>query len=321
MNSLKSIALTMLLVTTGVGAAMAQPPGSAGAGISAEATFTWMGPAEVAGQGDRLQVGRQSISLRAPIRRVGAGSYAVIGQIERWRLGGGTARLAESGRVLPGGLWKSSLGLSYLKRTANGRMFGWNAGAVSAGPRFLGGDGATKPTFFVFLRSPTAGGRDAWTFALIYLPFSDLRFPIPAVSYAWGAGPNLEVDLGVPLSIKWRPRPQITVAAKWLPVLNFDARVAWQARPRLQIYGGYATTRETFVLPDRADPKDLLLEGQQRLLGGVVVRLGLGSALDFQSGYAFDRTYGEGRDRDRQSANRVDLADGVFATAGLRASF
>ena len=313
--------LILLLAIVGAGAALAQPPDRAGGGVAAEASFTWMGSAVMAGQDDRLDFSRQSFLLTAPVGRAGAASYSLTGQVQRTRLGGGPARLAESGRELPGELWNASLRVAYLKRTASGRIFGWNAGAVSAGPRFFGGDGATKPTFFAFLRTPTAGGRDAWTLALIYLPFSDLRFPIPAAGYAWGARPNLEVNFGVPFSIQWLPSPGVTVAASWVPVLNVDARVTWQALAGLEFYGGYATTRETFVLPDRADPKDLLLENQQRVMGGAAVGLGRGSSLDFQSGYVFDRRYGEGRDGDRQSANRVDLGDGAFATVSLRSAF
>jgi hypothetical protein len=221
------------------------------------------------------------------------------------------AVLTDSRRPFPGQLWDVGAGLTYLRDLCDG----WSAGGVvtvgSRSDRPFNSVHELYPSAIAFLRVP-AGGNDAWQYSVSYVPASLLPFPIPGVAYEWNPTDRLQVALGVPFSLVWKPTDTLRFDLGYLPPQSVRAQLTWQATPRLGVFGGFEWVNDTYLLAGRPDRDDRFFSLEKRLPIGLRWTPGPGCALDLAGGYAFDRLYYTARNFTEQGRDRVEVAPGGF---------
>jgi hypothetical protein len=221
------------------------------------------------------------------------------------------AMLNSSGRPFPGQLWDVGAGLTYLRDLGDG----WSAGGVvtlgSRSDRPFNSLQELFPSAIAFLRVP-AGGNDAWQYSLTYAPASLIRYPIPGLAYEWNPSERLQVALGVPFSLVWKPTDTLRLDLGYLPPQSVRVQLTWQVTPRVGLFGGFEWINDAYLLADRLDWGDRFFSLEKRLSVGMRWTPGPGCALDLIGGYAFDRLYYTAENFTEQDRDRVEVAPGGF---------
>ncbi len=97
---------------------------------------------------------------------------------------------------------------------------------------------------------------DAWLFALVYSPNSQLPFPVPGLAYQMVASEQWQFSLGIPFSATYKPTPRWKFEVSYLPVVLVNARATWQFAESTSLYGGFGTNIDGYFLTDRAERRD-----------------------------------------------------------------
>jgi hypothetical protein len=305
----------------GMGGLGGGPGGGMGGPGGPRYAVTWFPDRPVRGQPTRLGLVRQEVSAPVPLWMTPDGD-ALMGSLRAKNVLIDTdAVLPDTRRPVPDTLWDLGVGLTYMRRFENGWMGGLmvNVGAASdqpfAGLREMnvGGGG--------FLRVPAARDGDFWNFAIMYSPLGQLPFPVPGVSYQWRASDRLQVNVGVPFSILWRPTDEVAVNVSYMPLTIINARATWTPRAGLSLFGGFEWGNEGYFLAGRDDRQERFLLLEKRLLVGaryaVLDRLNL----EVTTGHAFDRSFGTGASPLNSSTDQLRIGSGAFLAAGVSGRF
>jgi hypothetical protein len=271
-------------------------------------------------EGGDLGLLTQQLDVPFPIllndRDILAGSFQL-----RHTYGRTAATLPDTGRPFPRQLWDINVSLAYVHRFEDG---------VSVGiiPKF--GSPSDKPfssfdTLYAgvvgFVRIPAAYPGDYWNFGVIYSPNSILPYPIPGVSYEFNPDPDLRVGLGVPFSVLWRFAPDWRVEFNYRPITLIHSQVTYEPRNGFQVYGGFDWDNEGYYTRGRLQSRDLFFRDEKRIFGGVRVDVAERVSLDLSGGYAFDRTFGEGRSSLSLNYDKIHVAAGGYLSAWLLIPF
>ena len=271
----------------------------------------WYPSRPVSGQGADLGLVRQNLSAALPVWRDGGDALLM-------NLGVSDAHfftdaiLPDTHRPFPSDLWNVNLGLNYLHRFENGWSGGVMANFGSASDQPFHSLRDMDYGVGAFLRIPAQGGRDAWTVGAMYSPAATLNIPIPMVSYAWNPSEYFHMSIGLPLALMWRPTDELTVNLSYVPLTNVNGLVTYRLFDPVRVYGGYQLLNEAYYLADRADSQDRFFGFEQRLVVGVRWDVWQRATLDLNTGYAFDRHYGEGLNQTSSLHDRVDVAPDAF---------
>lgn len=271
---------------------------------------------QVSGQAADLSLIRQNLSVAVPLWR--EGSDTLLGNVRVRNLNVGTeAILPDSGQRFPENLWDIGFGLTGIRKFDNG----WTAvltgsiGSASDQPFH----GLREMTLSVsgFLKVPAHREGDSWTFGLMYSPNGQLNFPIPLIRYDWNPSDQLNIGLGLPLSLRWKPTDEWRVDLSYVPLTTVNAKLTWLPSEQLSVYGGFEWDSEGYFLVERRERQDRFFYLEKRLVGGV--RLGgFGpAAIEGFGGYAFDRSFGAGRSPLDYKYDEVGVASGPFLGARL----
>ncbi|MGL4549785.1 MAG: DUF6268 family outer membrane beta-barrel protein, partial [Gemmataceae bacterium] len=295
--------------------ARAQPPmmGGKGGGMPG-AEVTWYPSQRVAGQAGGLSLSQERASAAFPLWKDGETMLLGNASVGHWGLGT-DAVLPRSATAFPSDLWNVSLGLTAMHKFENGWTFGGGVSGGSASDRPFGGIDELNANVNAFLRVPW-GERDSWMFGLMYSPLGQLPFPVPMVSYAWNPSEAFSMNLGLPLSVKWRPAEDVTLEASYMILTNVRARATWGPDGGLQLYTGFDWTNQGHHLYGRPQDERFFYE-EKRLSAGARVGAAEGFTLDVSAGYAFDRIFREGDGFGGAGGSRVEVGAGPFVAGRL----
>lgn len=285
----------------------------------------WYPERPVRGQPTTLGFVRQELDVPFPIlledRDILAGSFQIKNMLFQTQAVLPDSGLLDTERRFPSNLWDINIGVAYIHRFDNG----WSAGII---PRF--GSPSDKPfnslremsiSAIGFVRVPAAYEGDFWNFSLFYQPNGQVPFPLPGISYDWNPDEDLKMSIGIPFSIMWRPALDWRVDFSYRPLTQITSRVSWEARPGFRIYGGFDWDSEGYFLTGRPERRDRFFVQEKRIIGGVRFDIAERLSLDLSGGYAFDRSFGAGRNPLHYKYDRVDVASGGFLSAWLLIPF
>ena len=293
----------------GPGGPMGGPPGY---------DLTWYPSRPVTGQSTDLGLVRQGLRFGAPAWQDG-GDRLMANLSVRNTLFSTDAVLPDTGRAFPGQLWSVNLGVNYMHQFDNGWTGGLMAGVGSASDKPFHSIDEMTANIGAFLRVPAANGRDSWQFMLMYAEGGAMNFPIPMASYNWNPSDQLQVNIGLPLSVVWKPTEYLDVNLSYVPLYNINARVTYRPWAGVRLYGGYEFLNESYFLADRADVNDRFFVLEQRLVTGVRWDFWKISSVEVNGGYSFGRRFGEGTSQWGSLHDQVDVRPGPFL--GLRAGW
>jgi hypothetical protein len=295
------------------------PGGPGGPGDSPGYGITWYPSAAVAGQGTDLAIVRQSLDVDVPLWfRDGDAAMVSVGVDETHF--SGQATLPGSLRPFPSDLWIIDVGLKHMHEFANGwsSMLMVDVGSPSDKPFH-----STRELSYQvggFMQIPAKNGRDSWTVGAIYSPSGSPAIPIPILSYNWHPSETFYMNIGLPFEMTWEPTEQLSFNLSYTPLLDVDALATYKFTDQLRVYGGYQYATDSYFLADREERKDQFFSIEQRLVIGIHQDLGEHFAIDLNTGYAFDRHFGEGDDQ-LDLSDRVDLESGAFLGGRLSYNF
>lgn len=280
----------------------------------------WIPARPVANQGRDLGIVRQDLALFAPIWREGDDTLFAGASVRNTHVYT-DALLPDTGRRFPKDLWNANIGLAYLHQFNNG----WTGGAMvsvgSASDKPFNTIREMNVIFAGFLRVPACAEEDFWLFSLFYSPGGLLNFPVPGVAYQWNYSERFHLTIGLPFAVMWKPTPDLTFTASYLPLTNIRANLDYRLEEGVHLFGGYEFLNEAYFLADRKQRFDRFLGFEQRVLGGVKFDVFQSASLDLHAGYAFGRYFGEGRNQGATLHDRIDIAPGAFLGASLRIKF
>jgi hypothetical protein len=265
----------------------------------------------VSSQPADLSIVRQNLSAFVPIWQ--EGGDMLLANVRVRNLNMGTAViLPDTGQRFPENLWDIGFGLAGLRKLENG----WTTGAMisvgSASDEPFHGIREMTVSAVGFLKVPAQRDGDYWMFMLAYMPNGQLAFPVPLVRYDWNPSEQLNVGLGLPLSVRWKPTDTWRVDLSYAPLTTVNAKATWSPCERLAMYGGFEWDSEGYFLVDRRDSQDRFFYLEKRLVGGFRIGgLGCGT-LDVSGGYAFDRSFGAGQNPLDYKYDIVRVAPGPF---------
>ncbi len=292
-------------------------PGMGGPGMGAPGyKVTWYPSRPVANSTSDLGLVRQSLNGAVPIWRDGGDTVLLTAGV-RNTLFFTDVILPDTQRPFPNELWNINAGLMYIHKFDNGWSSGLSTTFGSASDQPFHSIHEMNVGFFGFLQVPAKNERDSWMFSVMYSPVGNLTFPIPGIAYSWKPSDCLHVNIGIPFSVMWKPVEDLTLTFSYIPITNVNARATYRVMDGLNVYGGFEWLNEAYFLADRAEQRERFLAFEKRLICGVRWDIWTHATLDLNTGYAFDRYYGEGQNQISNLHDRVDISPGAFIGANL----
>lgn len=270
----------------------------------------WTPSRPVIGQASELALLGTGIDLAAPLSMQEGNVWLATAGMHRLEISS-SAILPDTQRPLPDELWKVQVGAMHFRELANG----WQAGGIlsvgSSSDEPFAGLREMTATAVGFLNIPS-GGDDAWNFSLFYSPTSQLPFPIPGVAYVWRPNEQLEMKIGVPFSIEYRPTETLTLSGTYMPLTNVRLLARQQLGEQWQVFGGYEVVNESYFLADRVDRNDLLYFFDQRVRVGVQRKLMWGFQAEASVAYLFDREIFQARSFSSDRYDELSIESGLM---------
>lgn len=227
--------------------------------------------------------------------------------------------LPTSGQPFPESLYAIRFGTGLMKKFDNDWMAMVNINVDSNSDDPFGSfDDVTIGTM-AFLRIPR--GQNAWNFALIYSPMSEIPFPIPGVSYQWVPNDRWKASIGLPFQLTYTPSEHWEFDFRYIPVRNVQARAAWQFLPAAKLYSSYTYNNQRFFLSDRTNDDDRFWSYDQRLTSGIEWIIADKWTVDASVAYVFDRFYFQGDGFEDRNRDRVDVDSGAAISIQLERRF
>lgn len=232
------------------------------------------------------------------------------------------AVLPDTGQAFPDELWDVDFGTAARWKLENGWIIGGDVRLGSASDRPFGSIRETSVNATAQLRVPW---RDsfAWIFLLNYSNLREVlpNVPLPAVALAYEPGPHLQLQVGLPFSVRWAPTDALEFSASYLLLRTIHTRVTYRPLDPLRVYAGFDWDSQHFFRHDRSDTDARLTYYEKRLSGGIRWDVTPTVSLDASGGFAFDRFWFEGENYSDRNFNRINLADGPFAALRVGVRF
>ncbi len=273
---------------------------------------TWLPAEGVSGQPTSLSSFRQDLSVAFPLYQDSENEWtSSLGT--RWEAFSTHAILPNTGQPFPDDLWNLRAGTTYRHLFDNGWIAGGTVTVGSASDKPFHGIDEMTAGLNAFLRIPSCE-RNAWLFTLSYSPTSELGFPIPGVAYSWNPSDRFHMNVGLPLSVMYRPIDTVTIDLSYMLIRTVHSRVTYRPVPKFGLYAGFDWNNESYFLADRPDVNDRFFYYEKRLTAGAQYRFCKWASVDFSTGYVFDRFYFEGQHYTDKDFNRLDVGSGPFAS-------
>lgn len=153
------------------------------------------------------------------------------------------------------------------------------------------------------------------------------ELPLPGFAYIKRIQKDLLLTVGVPItSIEWKPNEQWRLELGYELTDNITARVGYEPKKGLEIYGSVAQRSDAFYLEGQQHNDDRLLFQQRRAEVGVTWRAkdtGVGDQdleISAAVGYAWDGEFSIGYDNS-DSDLLTDVSDEPYVRVGLQMRF
>lgn len=273
------------------------------------ARFTWLPGERFENVPGAISIRSEQLDIAFPLRIRPEGIWLALGGIRHWELNT-SALLPDSGLPVPSQLWNIELGTMHLRNFSNG----WKGGGL-----LMVGSPSDQPfaawrdmtvALLGFVTIP-AGPRDAWNLSLFYSPTGQIIFPIPGVAYVWRPNRQLQVQIGIPFSLEYRPNEFWTLTASYQPLTNAQVLLRRSWGGPWSVYAGYRTTSETFLLADRELTRERTYVFDQRLTLGLQRKIGSHWQVDFAAAYVFDRTLFQAEKFSGPRRDELDIEPGL----------
>jgi hypothetical protein len=269
-----------------------------------------------------LGLTQHSFGLSLPVWKSTTDQWSAFARIRLHDLDT-SAVLPDTGARLPDELWQIRAGTTYRHRFDNRWIAGGSLSLGSASDKPFDSVEELEAQLSAFVRIPQ-GERNAWLFSLNYSNNRDFAnyFPIPGVGFWYEPSDQLRVLIGFPfVSVDFRPSADLRIEASYAVISNIRARVSYRLGGPLSLYGAFDWSNQRYARAEREDARDRLFYDEKRASAGLRLNLGEHLSLDLAGGYAFDRTYFEGRSTADRDDSRVDVSDTPFASLRLNVRF
>jgi hypothetical protein len=226
------------------------------------------------------------------------------------------AILPDTGQPYPSDLWSVNLGLRYFRQLGDGWVAGGGVSVGSASDHPFANLSVMNFGMNAMLRMPQ-GEHNAWIFSLMYSPTSELAFPVPGVAFSYNPSPQFHANIGLPLSVTWRPTEQWQFQASYMLIRTIHLKAIYRFTDRFNAFAAYDWSNEAYTLLDRPEETDRFFMYDQRLSIGLQALLARNCTASVSSGYVFDRFSFEGKSSTSTGVDRVDIGNGPFASLNL----
>ncbi|MFI4874792.1 MAG: DUF6268 family outer membrane beta-barrel protein [Blastopirellula sp. JB062] len=247
----------------------------------------------------------------APISMQEGRLWIATTNFERLEIGS-SAILPDSGRAMPDELWEINFGVLHMRDLDNGWKTGGmlNLGTASDQPF----DNTKQMTLSAmgFLNIPWHNDRDSWNFSLFYSPTAQIEFPIPGIAYVWRPNDQLEMNIGVPFSLTYRPTERRTLSFTYTPLTNVNLILEQELGAKLTLYGGYSINNEIYLLSGRPNDDERFYIFDQRLKIGLRRDIAYGFSADLSAAYLFDRQIFQADDFSSDRRDEIGIDPGAL---------
>jgi|GEM_PF-6521119 len=216
------------------------------------------------------------------------------------------AFLTSSRREFPKELWEIQPGLAYLRDLGDGWLLGGNLAIASASDRPFHSSREIAPAFGAFLRVP-AKDDDSWLYSLTYNPVSAVRFPIPGLAYEYNPSPQLQLSIGLPFSVVWKPTESLRFDFAYIPPLSVRTQLTWQPMSAVGVFAGFEWVNDSYLLANRPSRRDFFYVYEKRFPVGIRFNIADRFTLDVGGGYAFDRLFFTAKQFNERSRDRIEV--------------
>jgi hypothetical protein len=276
----------------------------------------------VSGQTADMGFSQHRVRLFAPIAQSERFEWAALGGLKALAFDTG-AVLPDSRQGFPDQLWDVDFGTAARWKLDNGWIVGADVVVGSASDRPFASIDETSFEADALLSVPWRQSF-TWIFLLNYSNNREFapHVPLPGVTLAYEPGPHLQLVAGLPYnSIRWVPVSGLEISASYFILRTVRSRVSYRILSPLTAYAGFDWDSQRFFRHDRTDDDARLSYYEKRIGGGVRWDVTPNVYLDAGGGYAFDRFWFEGESYSDRNINRIDLADGPFATFKIGVRF
>jgi hypothetical protein len=295
-------------------------PGMGGIKAPPGYSLTWYPSQSLSSQAGDLGLVRQQLGLGMPLWR--DGGDMLLGTLNvRGTLFQTDALLPDSLQSFPDQLWAVNMGLNYMHRFDCGWSGGLMTSFGSASDRPFNSLREFNANIGAFVRIPAHNDRDSWLLGVMYMYGGALDFPLPMVAYLWNPSEQLQVNIGVPFSVKWKPSDDWRLSLSYMPLNNIRADVTHLLGEGWSVFGGYEFLNESYFLADRTEDRERFFVFEQKFyLGTRYDTEGFGT-LEATTGYSLGRRFGQGVSQWGSLSDRVDVNPGYFLGVGWRMRF
>jgi hypothetical protein len=276
----------------------------------------------VRGEPTNLGFIRQDLRMGAPVWQNPVDEWSVSANV-RSEIFHTNAILPFTGDAFPDTLWNVRLGTAYRHQFDNDWIGGLGVSFGSASNKPFEDINQLTVGANAFLRIPVRE-RDALILTLSYSNNTDFlnNIPIPGIAYYWEPNDWFHALFGFPFAHVWvRPLEHLTVDLDYRFLYTFQGRIAYEVAPHWRVYLGYAADNESYFLANNQFDDDRLFYAEQRVYTGVIANLGGRWTVDLSGGYAFDRSYAEGRSFQNRNLDRLTIEDGPYVSLTVHLRF
>jgi len=270
----------------------------------------WVPNESVVGQGTGLDMFENDLSAGFPLL-LSEPHTVILSGGARYLQMNTSAMFPDSGRPVPNELWSIRVGKSYIHRFANEWTAGVNVNFGSASDQPFGDLRNYNFGAVAFVTMPYRE-RDAWNFALVYMPMSQIPFPIPSVAYQWNPSDDLGINFGLPFQVHYSPNESWDFEFSYMLLTTVRAKSAFHWNEQWNSYVLFDWENQSWFLDDRAEDQERLFLYEKRLSAGLQHRFKNSFTIDLVTGFVFDRFFFNGDGFEDRRYDRVDIQSGAF---------
>ncbi len=278
----------------------------------------WQPPRQIRGEAQELDVLEHDFQFGAPVYMQTPHKLIFSGGV-RYHQFNTSALFPDSGLSFPEELWNIRIGKNYIYQLDNGWTGGLNVNLGSASDQPFGDFRNYNFGAIGFVTIPV-DDRDAWNVALVYMPMSQIPFPIPSVAYQWNPSDQFSMNIGLPFEVSYRPTEQLSFEASYMLLTTVHTQATFRWTDDWKSYVAFDWENQSWFLDQRVADDERLFLYEMRLVTGIQKRFRSNFTIDITTGYVFDRYFFNGQGFEDRNHDRLDIDSGPFVAieAALR---
>jgi hypothetical protein len=287
--------------------------------LIAEAGGRYYGSADVEDRRDEFGLMKHDFRLRVPLRRTESSEWLLGSDLSRYDVDG-APRLRRSLDDVPGELYDVNVGLTYRRITPEEWIVGGNLKIGSDSDEPFNSEDEMYLKGMGFLSIPHLE-YTAWLVLLHVNSHSD--FPVmPAIGYRFPLSKSMFAAAGFPfVAVGGDLTEKVGLQLSFFPMHEVSAKMSYRPAERLTTFAAFDWESDFFSRAARRDSDDRLEFEEKRLEIGAAYSLNEAWLLKVNGGYAFDRSYAEGDDRDELRDRELGIDDTWFGGLSVSARF